>query len=412
MSTKIAGDGQQLRVSHEIRRILLMNVSSNIIFNFIGIFVNLYIWEKERSIFDVTWFNLILFCTWGFSFALGAKLLTKFSTKLLIRTIAICGTVTFLLLSYLHLDSRILWITIIAVPIGIMWGLYAIAQNISLSVLGKGKDFESYFSWATILGQSVSILNPIFFALVIKFFGYSGSFLLMFLFVALLLIVSFFIPNITLSQEVEPLFSRFRMRQVFTYSTLRWMVPSCLAAGVFLQFQGLFALLFTFSVSENKLIIALLNVGYAASTIGAMLLYRKLKVSKGIWLTIGMVCVSIGFLITLFPKAPILVISNLLTTIGMFYFATIWNTRQFHIIAKHTVIEQIRILIWREWFLTSARITMLLLILSVKNFHGLSFVLLMSLALVCALIIPYFSSRSETHEQIKQPSDVHLTGVK
>jgi YQGE family putative transporter len=385
-----------VRVTQEIRRILLMNASSNIIFNFIGIFVNLYIWEKEKSIFDVTWFNLILFCTWSICFAIGAKLLTKFSTKLLIRTIAICGAITFLLLSFLHLDNHLLWITIIALPIGVMWGFYAIAQNISLAVLGKGKDFESYFSLASIIGQSVSIINPIFFALVIKFIGYSGSFLLMFLFVAILLIVSFFIPHITLSNEKEPLFSRFQVGQVFNYSTLRWMVPSCLAAGIFLQFQGLFTLLFTFSVSEDKLIIALLNVGYACSTIGAMILYRKLKVSNGTSLAIGMILISVGFIITLFPKVPILIISNLLTTIGMFYFATIWNTRQFHMIVKHKAIEQVRILIWREWFLNIARITMLLLILTVKNFHGISFILLMSLALVCSLIIPYFSSRSQT----------------
>ena len=389
-----------MRVSKEIRGILLMNASSNIIFNFIGIFVNLYIWEKEKSIFDVTWFNLILFCVWSLSFAVGAKLLTKYSTKLLIRIIAGCGTITFLLLSFLHLDNRLLWIAIIAIPIGVMWGFYAIAQNISLTALGKGEDFDAYFSYSTLIGQAVSILNPIFFAIVIKFFGYTGSFLLMFMFVAILLFVSFFIPNITIANEREPLFAKFRISQVFSYSTLRWIVPSCLAAGIFLQFQGLFALLFTFSVSENKLIIALLNVGYACSTIVAMILYRKLKTSNGTSLTIGMIFISVGFLITLFPTAPVLVISNLLTTVGMFYFASIWNARQFQIIAKHNAIEQVRILIWREWFLNIARIIMLLLILTVRDFHGMSFILLMSLALVCALVIPYFSGRSETTSMV------------
>lgn len=384
-----------MKVSNEIRGVLLMNASSNIIFNFIGIFVNLYIWEQGRSIFDVTWFNLILFGTWGVSFAIGAKLLTRYSTKLLIRIIAICGAFTFLLLTFLHLDNRLLWITIIAIPVGVMWGIYAIAQNISLSYLGKGEDFDFYFSWASLIGQAVSIVNPIFFALVIRFIGYSGSFLLMFLFVALLLIVSFYLPHITISDEKERLFTNFRMRQVFNYSSLRWIVPSCLAAGVFLQFQGLFALLFTFSVSEDKLIIALLNVGYACATIGAMVIRRKLVASEGKVLIYGMIFISLGFLITLYPLAPILVLSNLLTTIGMFYFGTIWNTRQFSLIVKHTKIEQVRILIWREWFLIIARIITLLLILTVKDFHGIEFIVLMVFALGSALIIPYFSNRSE-----------------
>ena len=332
---------------------------------------------------------------WGISFTYGAKLLMRYSTKLLIRIIAICGAATFLLLSFLHLDNRMLWIAIIAIPIGIMWGFYAIAQNISLSYLGKGEDFDDYFSWASLIGQAVSIINPIFFAVVIKLIGYSGSFLLMFLFVTLLLIVSFYLPHITISNEKEPLFSKFSIKQLFTYSQIRWILPSCLAAGVFLQFQGIFALLFTFSVSEDKLIIALLNVGYACATIGAMLIKRKLAASEGMVLTIGMIFISVGFLITLYPHAPILVLSNLLTTIGMFYFGTIWNTRQFNLIVKHTKMEQVRILIWREWFLVFARIVMLLLILTVKDFHGITFIALMVFALVSALIIPYFSSRSE-----------------
>jgi len=381
-----------------------MNASSNIIFNFIGIFVNLYIWEKEKSIFDVTWFNLILFCTWCVSFAVGAKLLTKFSTKLLIRIIAVCGAVTFLLLSFLQLDNRLLWIAIIAVPCGFMWGLYAIAQNISLSILGKGEDFQAYFSLSSIIGQAVSIINPIFFALVINYIGYSGSFLLMFLFVSILMAVSFYIPNITLSAEKEPLFTRFRMKQVFNYSTLRWIIPSCLAAGTFMQFQGLFALLFTFSVSEDKLTIALLNVCYACSTIVALIVYRKIKTSNSATLTLGMIFISVGFLITLYPKIPILILSNLLTTVGMFYFATIWNPIQFKLIAIHSRIEQIRILIWREWFLNIARIVMLLLILTLKDFHGATFISLMCLALASALIVPFFSSRSHLEEDHKSHS--------
>jgi len=391
-----------LSTTREMRRLLLMNGSANIIFNFIGIFVNLYIWVQARSILDVSWFNLVMFSTWFFSFAAGAKLLTRYSTKLLIRIIAICGIITFLLLTFLHLDNRLLWIAIIAVPIGTMWGMYSIAQNISLSILGKGKDFELYFSLSSIIGQAVSIINPIFFALVIQWIGYSGSFLLMFLFATVLMVVSFYIPPITLAAEKEPLFYRFSMPKVFTYAKLRWMVPSCLAAGFFLQFQGLFALIFTFSVSENKLIIALLNVGYACSTIVALMIYRKIKLSNGKILAIGMIFISVGFLITLYPKAPLLVLSNLLTTIGLFYFATIWNTRQFKMISKHTRIEQVRILIWREWFLNFARVAMLLLTMTLKSFHGLPFMLLMAFALGSTLVVPYLSSRSYQEEEEPQ----------
>ncbi|TVY07590.1 MFS transporter [Paenibacillus cremeus] len=397
-----------MQVTGQIKRLLMMNAASNIIFNYIGIFINLYIWEKNKSIFDVTWFNLILFILWSIAFAVGSRLLSRFTTRLLIRTVAISGALTFILLSFLELDNRLLWITIIAIPIGIMWGFYASAQNITLCVFGKGKDFEGYFSVASIIGQVISIINPIAFAFIIRWVGYSGSFLLMFLFVAILLTVSFFIPPITLAKEPEPLFRNMRFSQVFSYTSLRWMAPSCLAAGVFLQFQGLFALIYTFSVSSDKLVIALLNVMYASSTIIAMMLYRRLKTGEGVWLMIGMLFISAGFLLPLMPRAPLLVASNILTTVGMFYFGTVWNTRQFRVISKHTAIEQARILLWREWFLNIARITMLVLILFVKELSGAVFVTLIAFALVCALSIPLFSRNSSAAFDQKQPAERSL----
>ncbi|WP_179097629.1 MFS transporter [Paenibacillus sp. FSL H7-0331] len=384
-----------LRIAASIRKVLIMNAASTIIFNYIGIFVNLFIWEKNHSIFDVTWFNLIMFITWSLAFAGGSRLLTKYTTRALIRTTATCGAITFILLTTLTLDNRLLWITIIAIPVGIMWGLYAASQNITLTAIGKGGNFEDYFSYATIIGQTISIVNPIVFAFIIKWIGYYGSFIMMFIFITVLMVVSFFISPVTLAEEKKPLFQQMRFSTVFSYPAIRWMVPSCLAAGVFLQFQGLFALIFTFSVSNDKLVIALLNVLYAVSSIIAMVLHRKLTVSSGIWLKVGMVAISVGFLIALLQHSVFLVISNILTTVGLFYFSTIWNSGQFRIISRHTSIEQARILLWREWFLNISRIAMLVLILFVKDLQGLTFILLLAFSLGCALLVPFFSQKSE-----------------
>jgi len=382
-----------LKLSKEIKRLLMMNASSNIIFNYIGIFVNLYIWQENKSIFDVAWFNLIQFVTWTLCFLLGSFLISRYSNRILIRAIALCGAATFLLLTFLHLDNRLLWIASIAVPVGAMWGFYASAQNLTLSLYGKGKDFESYFSVSSVLGQTISVVNPVVFALVIQWLGFSGSFLLMFLFVLILLWVSFLIPSITLAREGVPLARNLSFGKVFSTTSLKWLVPSCMAAGVFLQFQSLFALLFTFSVSKDKLVIALLNVLYTCFAMCAMLLYRKMKVKENVWLAVGMGCLSVGFLIVLFPAAPILVISNILTTVGMFYFATVWNTRQFAVISRSTPIEQARIFMWRECLLNLSRILVNLLVLNVKDFHGGMFIFLLGLALSCASVIPYLSGK-------------------
>ncbi|NBD23044.1 hypothetical protein [Paenibacillus glycinis] len=128
-------------------------------------------------------------------------------------------------------------------------------------------------------------------------------------------------------------------------------------------------------------------------------MYKRLKVREATWLAIGMIFVSVGILLPLLPKAPLLIISNILTTIGMFYFGTIWNSRQFRMITKQTIIQQAHIFLWRECFLNASKI---LLVLSVKEIHGGTFIGLMLLALVCALMVPYFSGKS-TEVLDKQP---------
>lgn len=381
-------------INGSVKKMLLMNGSATVIFNYIGIFVNLYIWEQGHRIFDVAWFNLVMFVAWGISFAAGSRLLSRYSTRLLIQTTAVCGGITFWLLTSLQLDNRLLWIAILAIPVGFMWGLYISAQNISLSLIGKGRDFEHYFSLSNLIGQVISIVNPVVSALVIRWVGYNGSFLLMFVFVAVLMTVSFFIPRITLSGQPGTVFQGMRFSDVFTTSALRWMIPSCLAAGVVLQFHNLFTLIFTFSVSGDELVIALLNVLYTLSTFGAMMVYRKVNMKERVWLVIGVSALSAGFLFPLLQHSLFLVISNVLMTIGMFYFATVWNTEHFRLISKYTAIEQARLLIWRESLLIVTRVVMLVWVLGLQELRGSAFVILLILSIAGALALPFISRKA------------------
>ncbi|WP_341416487.1 MFS transporter [Paenibacillus filicis] len=400
-----------MQLTGTVRKMLMMNASATVIFNYIGIFVNLYIWEQGHRIFDVAWFNLIMFLAWGFAFATSSRLLSRYTTRLMIQTTAICGGLTFLLLTTLTLDNRLLWIAILAMPVGCMWGTYASTQNITLTLIGKGRDFEQYFATSSIVGQVISIINPVVSALVIQWVGYNGSFMLMFVFVTILMVVSFFIPKVTLSGQSETVFLGMGFRQVFSYSALRWMIPSCLAAGIVLQFHNLFTLIFTFSVSGDKLVIALLNVLYTVSTMLAMVFYRKLRIPERRWLIIGVVAMSAGFLFPLLQVSVFLVLSNIMMTIGMFYFGTVWNTEHFRRISQHSAIEQARILIWREWLLIVSRVVILIWILGIENFQGVPFVLLLVISIAGALAIPIFSKKAKQAEEaasvIKvQPADV------
>jgi hypothetical protein len=380
-----------------LKRLLVMNGSSSIIFNYVGIFINLYLWEKGQHIFDIAWFNLILFFSWGIAFIIGAQMITKYAIGVIMRTSAIFAGVTFLVLSLLHFDPRLLYIAIIAIPAGASNGFYSAASSLGISLFGKGKEFASFFIKSNLIGQSIAIINPLLFVLVIRWFGFLGSFILMLFFVTAMILVSYYLPNLTLTNEKKPLLQDMGVTKVFHTTSLKWMLPSLFSAGFFLQFQGVFSIIFTFSVTDNKLLIALLQVTYTLCTLISLYFYKKYKdmgkLSDSFWLAFGMVAASLGFMIVLFPSAPVLIISNILTTIGMFFFITIWNSRQFVTISQFEPIIQARILVWRELILVFSRMIMLGLTLLIHDFNGFVFKAIMIFCLICALSIPYFSMK-------------------
>ncbi|MDB5052284.1 MAG: hypothetical protein JWM44_334 [Bacilli bacterium] len=388
-------------MTNSLKRLLIMNASTTIIFNYIGIFINLFLWENGQHIFDIAWFNLILFMSWGLAFIFGAQLLTKYSIRKVFQTSALFAGVTFVLLSSFHFEPKLLYIAAIAIPAGATNGLYSAASNLGISLFGKGKEFAAYFSTSNLIGQVIAIINPIVFALIIKWIGFNGSFILMFVFITTMIVVSFFVPNISLSQQKKPLLQDMNLLKVFFTPSLKWMLPSLVAAGFFMQFQGVFSLIFTFSITSDKLVIAFLQVTYTTCTLVSLFYYKKYKakgvLSDSLWLTLGMVAASLGFMIVLFPAKPILIISNILTTVGMFFFATIWNSRQFVAISQYEPIFQARILVWREIILCFARITMLALTLTIRDFNGFAFKAIMIFCLICALTIPYFSKKGIDH---------------
>lgn len=382
----------------EFRRLLLMNAMSFIIFIYIGIFVNLYIWEQGHRIADVAWFNLFLFLTWALSFSLGAWLLKRWSIRLLFGLSALSGGTAFLLLSFLHLDNRMLWISIIGMPVGIMWGFFSCAQNLSISTSGKGQEFGNFFAASNTISQITNMSVPIVAAQVIGWFGYSGSFTLMLLFVTGMLITALTLPRISLKSKDlhrQNWGETMKYRQVFMEPRLKWLIPSCLAAGLFLQFQGLFALLFTFSITEDKTIIALLNTLYTSSSLFALFLYRKLKLGERTWLHAAILLLAGGFLLMLYPVPVVLILSNVMTTVGLFYFGTTWNAQQFRAISHHPPERQSSLLVWRECLICLTRCVMLVLILFVKDFSGVVFVLLISVAIGTLFSIPYFQKKLE-----------------
>ncbi|GIO13418.1 hypothetical protein J19TS2_29730 [Cohnella xylanilytica] len=385
-------------MSAEIRKLLVMNAITSVVTVYIGIFVNLYIWQENQRIADVSLYNMAMFVSWGAAFAAAAKLLTRFSIRLPLCLSALCGGAAFFYLMTSHLDNRTLWIVLLGLPVGAMFGLAQAAQNLGVALQGKGSEFAPYFAAVHIIVQVVSIAVPIASAKVIDGFGYGGSFALMLAFLALMLVVSARMPRIRLRKPEDPAearrFGQFGARLAFGRPGARWIVLSLMAAGVFMQFQNLFALLFTFSVTQNKLLIALLNVAYTLSSLLGLWLYRRFRSGEMRWLWLGNGLLAAGFLIALLQEPAALIVSNVLTTIGMFYFSTVWNAQQFRYIEFAGAASQASFLVWRECILIATRCALLAMTMSLTRLQGVGFDTIVGITIACMLVIPLVQSKA------------------
>ncbi|EFM10778.1 hypothetical protein PaecuDRAFT_2022 [Paenibacillus curdlanolyticus YK9] len=381
-------------MSKKMKKLLAMNTVSSIIAIYIGLFVNLYLWEQTHSIAELSLYNLSMFISWGIAFTATAKLLTRFTIRLPLGVSAVCGGIAFAYLQYAHLEPRWAWIVILGIPIGAMFGFSTAAQNLSIALSGKSSELSPYFAAVSIIGQVLSIAVPFAAAQVINGFGYGGSFALMLVFLVLMLVFSAFIPRMKLPApqgEAERAdHGKFRFRLAFGQPGAKWMLLSMLAAGIFLQFQNLFTLLFTFSVTENKVLIALLNMLYTLSAVGGLWVYRKYRIHEIRWLWMGAGLLAVGFVIVLFRHPAALVVSNVLTAVGMFYFTTVWNAQQFRFIQPAGAIRQTSFLVWRENILVATRCLLLVLTFQLTELHGVWFVMIISFTVCCLMLIPLF----------------------
>lgn len=378
-----------MKLTGEMKQLLMMCASAMIIFVYIGIFVNLYIWERNHDLFDVAWYNIWMVFSSAFCYSYATKQLINHSIKTLVRLSAFFGAISFLLLSGFHPENELVGIVMYALPIGAMMGSYWGGMNIMLSVYGKGKEFVIFFSVFAIVGQIISISIPLLSAAIIELVGFIGSFLLMLIFVSLMFIMSFRIPNFTLKNVDE----RISFRKVFSFRNvatkrMKLMLKTTFFHGVVMMFQNLFVLIFTFQITENEWLIALLNIVYTFSSIIALKLFNQIQtISYKTWLRIGMTLISIGFICAIIGGSILLIISNICTTFGLFYVNTIIFSGQLSVLQNENISKKVSFLFWREWMFFISRFLVIGTLLFV-DLSGPLFYILMTFVVICGFSIP------------------------
>jgi MFS family permease len=270
-----------------------------------------------------------------------------------------------------------------------MTGFFWMANNFAISTFGKGKETMEFLSKSTILNQVIGISVPILSALVINWFGYRGSFILMLVFALIMFFAVNLIPKIKLDVDASE-----RYIPMLKDSKTKWMIVSSFVGGMFTSFQSVFILIYTFTVTDNKLIIALLSVGYTIISLLTYYAYKKGSwMGENKWLAFGMVLMSIGFISALAGNAAFFILSNILTTIGSFFTGSVYSAQIFRVFEKDNPSVRANMLVIYEWALNLGRVMMLVFVMFIKFPKGTYFLTLMSIAILLSLLIPLIQKK-------------------
>jgi MFS transporter, YQGE family, putative transporter len=396
----------------ELRMLLVQSTIFTILLNYITIFINLYIYERNHSISQVAAFNLTMILFWSPSFAIAGHIFSKTSNRAVTRISSIAAAFMFLSLLFLDHVSPFLWNLCIGGSLGVMCGMYFNSQNITLSSIGKkGDDLQSFFSMNGLIGQTIGIVNPFFSAFIIKWFGYSASFVIMFLFVCILFVVTFYVPFVQLENpKKHSLFHDMDLSNGLYQ--FRWLFVSSIVGGLVIQFQGLFNQLFTFDISDNKLIIAALNVSYTVLTAIALWVSKRVSIPGETWMRIGGFVFIVGCLMVLHPTKLFLLIANTLTVLGYFFYMITWNTQQFSFMGRFAFVSVSRVMVGREITINFGRGLMLVFMIPIHHFQGFIYMFVILFSVFCVVILYKIQAKMLQTDMLPIQTKQHVQTVK
>lgn len=387
-----------MKLSTDMKKLMILNTTSLIVFNYINLFVNLYIWEEKGKIFDLAWFGMFQFLAWSIFYVIGVKVFSKTSLRFVMRISSIFAILSFLLLSYLEINHYLTWIAVIGVVFGAMYGFYYAGQTQSVSILGKRGEYTHFFSIMNVISQIIAIGIPIIFSLFIKGFGYEHSFILMIFFSLIMYFSTYFLPNVQLTEQKDEkeIFQHLSFSEVFSGKGLKLMFIAMITGGIFLQFQTIFVMVYTFSLSEDRLMIALINVAFTVITLLTIKIVTKTKekVSENSWMNMGVTFIIVGYGLAIYFESFWLFIGSIFITIGLFLFRNIYHGQQYNFIQELHSVHKIKYLMWREIALCWSRSVMLFFILFVDEINGILFIFLCTLAILAAFSIPYLHQKA------------------
>jgi hypothetical protein len=199
------------------------------------------------------------------------------------------------------------------------------------------------------------------------------------------------LPDIRVSRETKQkkLWNGFSINNVFKEKNHRYLPLSYLSGGIFSEFQSIFLMFFTFTITDDYIWFALLNIFYTLLTLLSIHLYKKIKIKDETWLFIGIATAFIGFGLSIILHGTWMIIPNILLVFGNFYYRSIYFSQQYQAIGEVDEIKKMQITTWREILLCVSRLTILSIIILFYHLSKNSIYWLFGITLLITLCVPF-----------------------
>lgn len=377
-------------LSKELKQMMVLSVFGFIIVQLTFLFMNLYIWIEGKSIHHLMLFNIGQFLTWGMMYVIGVIVFKKTNLRVNMLIASMVPVGFFYFLTTLELVIKNESVFFMGMLIGLMLGFYTSGQTQAVSNLGKKEEFDYYFQLRSIVEKIVSIFVPVLFSVIIYYFGFKSAFFVLFITSFSMFIYVFKLPKVKLglSREVS-LLKNLSRRKIFKTKKMNLLFFSLFLGPVILEFQRIFALLFTFSVTNNEIIVAMLTVIYSMFMFLAMKIYKQFPgKSPSFWISIGIGFMFLSFIILIIGNVITSILANILLVIGTFFFRNVFYSEHYKQTKDLPAIENTGFFIWRESIFCLSRIMIsFLVLLFVNEVQSIAFFVLFLLSIVSSIFI-------------------------
>lgn len=380
-------------------RVIGVNAAMSVVFNFVSIFVNLYWWNQGEAILAVSLFNLLATVALFVAYLTGSYYLWRKDIRFVMLLSSAAAALTFLGLFVYQPAWRLEYLMGIGLAFGLAQGFFWAANNASMYTVLKAEQWADYFSVNTVVGQALAVVIPLVSAGLVSGIGFRGSFLAMLGVVGLAAWVSMRLPHQGLS---ENLFQHVRPREIFHKPGIPWVMVVVLASGVINQFLTLFSMLYIFTVSNNVGIVAVLNIGYSLALLGALVVYRRARLSQDAWLVLGVGLVLASYAVAFWGgDGRIALITVLLMRLGGLYVSGASGRQRYRVVMQGDVLWRTRLGLWMEVPFAVSRCAILTGAMFVSRLGDSAFMSLTLVSMAAMVALPLFT-RLAVHRYEKE----------